>query len=492
MILADVLLPSFYLTAGLAALFPSFLFAVFSESYVISKLLHLPFGRSFRLSIGANIVSGIIGGCLFFFVPINLSGNADRNDLYAYVHQFFAASLIAYGVYYAFSVFIEWLYGIDWKRKNQPNILKTDLLKSFIAANIVSYVVLVPIHYYFHSPGHQVHSVTQDTAWAIQPPADVLYLDKDTQNLWTVKTDGSGNRPLVPHPMKQYLVSADLEQVVFFSEGKQLFHYNTANGVLRKLWESERYSFSSAIYGNWGEINSIEYIAISPSGTKVAWVLPVKDGSGGPNGHWETDFWKLSVYDLTTEKKLCLDYRAKGSVIAWSRNEEAIYIRCLPIQDSNVPGIQGIAKFVISKDRIEIESSIDGNSLDFFETYGRFGRRETSGGKITIHRNTDSCGTLNVSTPFIFHLSIGSYITITRGDESVFSFSNTPFYAPLSEGLIHEPSFVQEGKECLFESEPDIYLIDIAGRKVGKLIEGKDYIVLTQSYQQGFNFMKKR
>ena len=445
MILADVLLPSFYLTAGLAALVPSFLFAVLSESYVISKLLHLPFWRSFRLSIGANIVSGIIGGCLFFFVPINLSGSADRNDLYAHVHQFFAASLIAYGVYYAFSVFIEWLYGIDWKRKNQPNILKKDLLKALIAANIVSYLVLVPIHYYFHSPWRQVRSVTQDTVWATQPPADVLYLDKDAQNLWTIKSDGSGNRLLVPHPMKQYLVSADLEQVVFFSEGKQLFHYNTADGVLTKLWESERYSFSSAIYGNWGEINTIENIAISPSGTKVAWVLPVKDGSGGPHGHWETDFWKLSVYDLTTDKKLCLDYRAKGSVIAWSRNEEAIYIRCPPIQDSDVPGIQGIAKFVMSNEQIGIDSSVDGSKLEFSNTYGRFGWREFSGGKITIHRNTDSYGSLNVSTPFFFHLSIGSYITITRGDESILSFSNTPFYAPMSKGWIHDPSFVQEG-----------------------------------------------
>ncbi len=491
MILADILLPSFYLTPGLAALIPCFLFAMFSESYVIFRFLRLPFWTSFRFSIGANIVSGIIGGCLFFFVPIHLSGNADRNDLYAYVHQFFAASLIAYAVYYVFSVLIEWLYGIDWKRKNQPNILKKDLLKAFIEANIVSYLVLVPIHYYFHSPWQQVRSVTQDTAWAIQPPVDVLYLDKDTQNLWTIKTDGSGNRLLVPHPMKQYLVSADLEQVVFFSEGKQLFHYNNANGVLTKLWESERHGYDSSPYGDMGVVRTIQQIAISPSGGKVAWVLPVKDGSGGPHGHWETDFWKLYVYDLTTGKTLELDYRSKGSVIAWSEEEESIYVRCPPIQYSDIPGIQDIAEFVISRDQITVESLKDPNNLAFSNTYGRFGHPSFAGGKAYINRFSDSFGEFKAWTSLNPHPSAGSFISITRDKETLFSFSGSPFFAPLSWGWIHEPSIIQEGKECLFENGSMLYLIDIAERKIGKLTHGVDHIVLTQSYQQGFNFMQE-
>ncbi len=488
MILADVLLPSFYLTAGLAALVPSFLFAVFSESYVISKLLHMSFWRSFQLSIRANIVSGILGGFLFFFLPINISGNTDRNDLSVYVHQFLAAALIAYLVYWIFSVIIEWLNSICWKRIHQPRILKKDLLKVFIIANIVSYLVLVPVHYYFHSPWRMVNSVTEDTAWAIQPPADVLYLDNKTQYLWTIKTDGSGNRLLVPHPMKQYLASADLEQVVFYSEGQKLFHYHTARGVLTKLWESERHYFVSTYYGSLGVINTIEYIAISPSGNKVAWVLPVKDGSNGQYGPWGTDFWKLYVYDLTTGKTLCLDYRANGSVIAWSQNEDSIYIRCLPIHYSDIPGIRGIAKFIISKEQVSVETSVDGSKLEFSKTYGRFGSRSFSGGNVYVHRYSDSYDNLKVQ---VASPALGSDLRVIRSGESIFSFSNIPFFAPLSREWIREPSFVQEGKECLFEAGTTIYLIDIPGKNIGKLIQGEDHIVLTQSYQQGFNFMKE-
>lgn len=491
MILADVLLPSFYLTAGLAALIPSFLFAVLSESYVISKLLHLSFWRSFQLSIWANIVSGILGSFLFFFLPINLSENTDRNDLSAYVHQFFVASLIAYLIYWIFSVFIEWLYGIRWKRKNQPGILNKDLLKAFIVANVVSYLVLVPIHYYFHSPLRMVNSVTEDTAWANQPPATILYLDNETRHLWTIKTDGTGKRLLVPYPMEQYLVSADLEQVVFFSVGTQLFHYNTASGVLTKLWESERHGFGSISYGGMGMVETIQHIAISPSGRKVAWVLPVRDGTGGSDGPWETDFWKLTVYDLATGKTSFLDYRSRGSVIAWSDSEDSIYIRCPSIQYSDIPGIQGIAKFVISGDQIKVEALIDPKNLTFSNTYGRFGHRSFAGGKVYINRFSDSYGNLKVFAPPHLNPSVGSFISITRGNEILFSFSNSPFFAPISWGLIHEPSFVQEGKECLFENGTILYLIDITGRKIGKLIQGVDHIVLTESYQQGFNCMQE-
>lgn len=490
MILADILLPSFYLTAGLAALIPSFLFAVFSESYVIFRLLRLPFWKSFRLSIAANIVSGIIGGCLFFFVPIHLPAHAESNDLYAYVHQFFAASLVAYAVYYACSVFIEWLYGIDWKRKNQPSILKKDMFKAFVVVNIVSYLVLVPIHYYFHSPWHQVRSVTQDTAWAIQPPAEVVYLDPTTRNLWTIKTDGTGNRILVPHPMEQYLVSADLEQVVFFTTGTQLFHYNTSKGALTKLWESERHGFDSSPYGDMGVVRTIQQIAISPSGEKVAWVLPVKDGSGGLHGHWEADFWKFYVYDLTTGKTIGTDYRSKGSVIAWSEEEEIINIRCPPFQYSDIPGIQGIAEFVISGDQITVETLKDPNKLAFSNTYGRFGPRSFAGGKVYVNRFSDSFGELKAWTPLNPHPSVGSFISITRNKETLFSFSGSPFFAPLSWGWIHEPSFIQDGQECLFENGSILYLIDISDKTIGKLAPGVDHLVLTKSYQQGFHFMQ--
>lgn len=218
--------------------------------------------------------------------------------------------------------------------------------------------------------------------------------------------------------------------------------------------------------------------------------MPVKDGSGGRYGPWETDFWKLFVYDLTTSKTLCLDYRANGSVIAWSEKEDEVYIRCPPIQYPDIPGIRGVAKFVIVQDHIEVEPIVDPKTLAFSCTYGRFGHRSYARGKVYIRRFSDSFGELKAVTPTHPHPSVGSYISITRDKEVLFSFSNSPFYAPLSMGWIYKPSIIQEGKECLFENGTQLYLIDIAEKKIGKLTHGVDHLVLTKSYQQGFHFMK--
>jgi hypothetical protein len=302
-------------------------------------------------------------------------------------------------------------------------------------------------------------------------------LDKDTQNLWTIKTDGSGNRLLVPHPMKQYLISADLEQVVFFTTGTQLFHYNTTSGVLTKLWESERYGSDSTPYSDLGVVNTIDQVAISPSGNQVAWVLQVRIGRS-----------KLHIYDLSAGRTTIFDYRSGGSVIAWSENDDSIYIQCPPLKNSDIPGIQGIAKFVISNEQISIDSSSDRNNLEYANTYGRFGYRSFEGGKVHTDRYSDVCKDLKVQA---VRSPSGPALRVIRKGETVLSFSNSPFFAPLSGGWIHDPSFVQEGMECLFESGANIYLINVPEKKLGRLVQGGEHIVLTRSYQQGFNSMQE-
>ena len=75
-------------------------------------------------------------------------------------------------------------------------------------------------------------------------------------------------------------------------------------------------------------------------------------------------------------------------------------------------------------------------------------------------------------------------IAITNDKEIIFSFSDIPFYAPFSKRSISEPTLIQEGKECLFEARESIYLIDIANKKVGELVKGENYIVISNTFHK--------
>jgi hypothetical protein len=61
----------------------------------------------------------------------------------------------------------------------------------------------------------------------------------------------------------------------------------------------------------------------------------------------------------------------------------------------------------------------------------------------------------------------------------------------VNPGLLHfpnfsfyfsNPAFISKGRECLFESAGGIYLLDIANRRVGKLADGTNFILLTDKY----------
>ena len=133
MILANVILPSFfYMSVGIVALIPTVVFVILSEAYVISKLLKRGFKESLYLSLKANILSGIFGTAVFWFPPILPYKGAYPNDLQTYVETFFIYAVVAYLTYYIFSLLLEWLIGLSWRRKHKLDIKRIVLLTEVI------------------------------------------------------------------------------------------------------------------------------------------------------------------------------------------------------------------------------------------------------------------------------------------------------------------------------------------------------------------------
>gem|GEM_PF-2703156 len=109
-----------------------------------------------------------------------------------------------------------------------------------------------------------------------------------------------------------------------------------------------------------------------------------------------------------------------------------------------------------------------------------------SGGKVGVKRVSDIYGSMKAIAPMW-----GEEITITNDKQIIISFSDIPFFAPFSRRSISEPAFIQEGRECLFEARESIYLIDIANRKIGALVKGENYIVISDTFHKNRFFFDK-
>lgn len=60
-----------------------------------------------------------------------------------------------------------------------------------------------------------------------------------------------------------------------------------------------------------------------------------------------------------------------------------------------------------------------------------------------------------------------------------------PGWLHLSRFAITHPNFLSGGRECLFETRTDIYLLDVERRRVGRVTAGHGYILLDSRYAKG-------
>jgi hypothetical protein len=163
-ILADAIDIPFVFGLGLAVLIPLMAFEIFAEAFILRSVWRLPFGHLCRFTLFANLWSLIAGiptkilnSWLYsFLLPEDLPG-------------FFARYSVAVGigtlVYFGITIAIEGVYAFRWLRRNQHAIARSAVWKGILAANLATYAVLAPLHYFATRPMHQVHEFTQNTLW---------------------------------------------------------------------------------------------------------------------------------------------------------------------------------------------------------------------------------------------------------------------------------------------------------------------------------------
>lgn len=432
---------------GIRYFIPITLFVIFTEGFVLSKLLKTAFLATLEFSFSANVLSAL-AGIPILILQAWISDRFMPGDLRAYFYSYWKFSMVIYLLYFSSTVLIEWLWGLRWKKLKSLKFSNKALFFSILAANLFTYAFLVPLHYVKSKPNTNVRQFTENTGWAISPPAAILYIDAKTHHLMRILSDGSNKEELVPYSMNDYLISPDMKFYLYRGTDRILYHYDATKKIRKKIWEiKQRF---------W-----LNQIALSPSGRRFAYLSKYKPGP-----------FRLFLYNIETERIVPLKYNLIEHFmpeIAWSDKENTIYIRKSKME-----------KIILSADRISsVERNIPVDSISLTRNYGFYGNSIWSSGSYWGDLNeTDEYRNMFISSRFGIGISENNKILLKLWN--------------FSQRLFDNPSFIQEGRECIFEERDHaLYLADIPGRRVGKITDGYKHIVLTEKYRADHYFLRR-
>ena len=451
---ADAINIPFVLGAGVVILVPLLAFEVFAEAFVLRAIWHQRFTDLCRFTFFANLWS-LLAGIPTKILNSFVYGLLLPEDLPGFFARYPVVVGLGSLLYFAVTIAVEGTYAFRWLRKNEHQVPSSTVWRGILAANLATYAVLAPLHYYATRPTHQIQTFTPNTRWTQQAGAMILFTDQNGQ-LKLIHADGSALQTLVPTMVRDYLVSTNLAVCLF----------RGGDGNLRLFRRGEA---QSSLVMQTHERFQMDQAAFSPSGNHVAFA--------GKEGNY------LEVLDVRNGKRvhqpLLPTFRTfDGPSLAWSDDEMRFFLRGFA---SNSP-----VSVTIQADMSLNISSLDStNGLGVLPSFGRVGR---SGGWYGSDDwghtyNDDSSGDLRVWT----EPGLGSGLRIYRDGRE-----RTPIlYLHVNPGLLHlahfyfgDAAFLEGGRECLFEANGYIYLLDLEQKRVGTLARGDRFILLTDRYRK--------
>lgn len=451
-IFADAINLPLVLLFGIGVLIPLLAFQVVVEGAILARFWRIPFRGLARCVFVANCWSLVAGLPVKIFnawlyswlLPADLAG-------------FFAYYPYAVGlgtlIYFLVTCLVETGYVMKWLAREEHSVSRSRIWLGVLIANLATYVVLAPVHYWATRPIHDIQEFTTDTAWASQPVTQILYVDTATQHLKTIRSDGSKPETVVPLPVVDYQVSADLNLCLFRAPDGNLYLYRREAATAQRVWKTKTRYF-------------MENVAFSPSGRFVAWfdpdtrVLEVTELQSA--GHWSAT---LAKPETTTQ----IAWTTNDSQLVFSSRTQKIWLRITPdlgleelaSQPEALPSLAQVYGRVGGSHRFSGQNwgqAYSTDELDELKVWALPGL----GASMRIYRaNRPSAGLVKLAVnPGLLHLS--------RYD---FTFTH--------------PRFLAAGRECLFETSTDIYLLDLERKRIGRVVAGHSYSLLNPRYAKG-------
>jgi len=437
---------------GVIVIVPLMVFQVGVESMILSQRWQLGFRTLLRCVFLANCWSLLAG------IPVKifnawLYSLVLPADLAGFFARYPFAVILGTMVYLLVTWLVESRYLLKWLGRGGHDFTRSRVWSAVLLANLATYSVLGPVHYFATRPIHNIREFTLDTRWASQPPTQIIYVETGTKHLKSVHSDGSRPDTIVPLPVVDYQLSADLNLCLFRGPDGflHMFHRNT--GEQRLVWKTK-------------ERFLMEQVAFSPTGRFVAW--------------FSESAQRLEVNDLQSSKGWthALAGDRMRTRVVWSIEESKLLIstsgKTVVMQVTPESGLQELE--VLPEDLPAL-----------LPVYGRVGwsSYSSSGDEWGPDYGPDVHADLKAQTFPSFTSSFRLYRTNNTSTRIV-SLSVNPglLHFPHYDFTFNHPSFLADGHECLFETRNDIYLLDIERKRVGRVTHGHSFILLTSRYSK--------
>jgi hypothetical protein len=453
-LLADAINIPMVFVAGIIVLVPLMAFEVFVEAFVLKKLWRIPYGSLCTLAFAANswsLLAGIPTKILNSFLyermlPQDIPG--------FFAHYPYAVALGSF-IYFVVSVLVEGVWALRWNAKNQVGLSRRQIWIGMLVANVSTYAVLAPLHYYATRPGTQISEFRTNTKWTSHSMDTVLFVDSANRHLKSVRLDGSEATTVIPFPTTDYLVSGNLEICLFRGTNGNLCFYKPGTPSPELIWQTdERFLIRQVAFSPSGKFiayaskkqNSVELLDRS-SGERKHIPLAQKFDYSDPSVAWSTDESMFFVGGLENKLRLAISLQSDGTV------------KADPVEGTNAPVL--------------------------LTCYGRIGTGGWwSGRDWGVSYSHDECG--NFKAMAWPGLDSGLWISRQEGAKSkrILGVSVRPGLLHLAGFYFGDVSFLDDCNECLFEANDHIYLLDIESKRLGTLAQGDRFIQLSPRYQK--------
>ena len=453
-IFADAIDVPVVLFFGVIVLVPLIAFEVFIEALVLKRIWHLPYGELCTFTFFVNVWS-LLAGIPTKILNAFLYAHLLPDDIPGFFARYPFAVAIGSLVYFVVTLLVEGAYAFRWQRRKELGLARTQIWRGVLLANAATYVVLAPLHYYATRPGCEIREFFKDTRWTSQPTVKVIFTDATNHYLKSARLDGSAGETIVPMPTTDYLVSTNLDVCLFRGTNGNLYLYRHDRDTSNLIWKTD-------------ERFLMNQVAFSPSGERVAYASE-KDNS-------------IDVVEVLTGKRIHLPlapkFNSNGPFVAWSPEEAKFFVR----------GFDKALRLVatLPPEGDPVVDSLDGtNTPSLLTCYGRTGdARWWSGEDWGVSYSQDTCANMTATAGPGLDSGLRIRLKDQKSRDAFLTVSVRPGLLHLARLYFDDVAFLQEGCECLFESNGYIYLLNVNEKRLGTFVKGHRFVLLTTRYQK--------
>ena len=438
---ADGISIGFVAVAGVVILIPLTGFTVFVEGVVWARGLRIPYERTLRVMLAANLASLAAGIPVKIFNAWMYSQILPR-PLAPYFRQYPYAVFLGSLIFFVVTLVAEYAVVAARSRRKKIRTSRRRLAALTIVANTVTYAVLAPLHFVATRPTHDVKVFTDDSAWAKQPVLEVFYIDGNG-NLCSITTGGGHMRVRVPDVVRdyQYLPS---QGIYLYRDGTNcLSLFRESDGTRIQCWST-------------GERFMMDQVACSPDGRIVAYLSRVG----------EPPSYELVLYDCRDGQTVRTGVHSQkddyDTGIAWAEDPSRLIIT----------GRHGFLTVSIGSDLTATLDERSANNTHLAKVYGRFGG---DWGVFSVDERPDVRA---YAEP-----GLGSHLGI-RQKGSLFVVADNPGFLKLGKRIFNDICLLDNGEELLFDDRHDIYLLNLTESKVVRVVEGSKFVTLSPRDQR--------